>query len=81
MNKVIFEIENCLDCPHHYTKSILTADSFEHESGAYCKLVEDPSTDGFGKNGIHKLICTDDWNLRPYANIPNWCPLLNKDIE
>lgn len=78
MNTAVLRIENCLDCPHCYTDRILTADSFEHEEGAYCKMVVDKSTQGFGKNGMHKLICTDDWDLRQYAGVPSWCPLLKR---
>lgn len=75
MKSVTFKIENCLDCPHCYTDRILTADSFEHEVGAYCKLIEDKSYGSFGKNGAHKMIGFDDWNLRKYTAIPDWCPL------
>lgn len=78
MNIATLRIENCLDCPHCYTNRILTADSFEHEEGAYCSEVVDKSTNGFGKNGQHKLIGSDDWNLRSYTKIPRWCPLLMK---
>lgn len=38
MNIATLHIENCLDCPHCYTDRILTADSFEHEEGAYCRF-------------------------------------------
>lgn len=79
MNTVNIKIENCLDCPHCYTYGILTSDSFEHEEGAYCRKVEDKSLNGFGKNGTHKLICSDDWDLRKYAKIPDWCPMLKED--
>lgn len=81
MNEVTFKIDNCLKCNNCYTAPILTADSFEHEEGAYCKLVKDPSFDGFGKNGEHKLIGSDDWHLENYTHIPDWCPLLNKPKE
>lgn len=76
MNEVIVRIDNCLKCINCYTAPILTTDSFEHEEGAYCKLVSDRSTSGFGKNGQHKLIGSDDWHLENYTQIPNWCPLL-----
>jgi len=79
---VTFCIKNCLDCPACYTERIFTADSFEHEEGAYCSEVVDMSRNGFGKNGKHKLIGTDDWDLRNYTKIPNWCPLLNtQDVQ
>lgn len=78
MNAAVLYVENCLDCPHCYTDRILTADSFEHEEGAYCKAVDDTSMDGFGKNGKHKLIGSDDWHLRNYTKVPAWCPLLSK---
>lgn len=75
MNKVCFCIENCCDCPNSYTQRIWTADSFEHEEGIYCSKIEDMSRDGFGKNGKHKMITFDDWDIRKYATIPDWCPL------
>ena len=67
-----------MQCVNCYTASIHTADSFEHERGAYCKLVLDSATDGFGKNGKHRLIASDDWHLERYTSIPDWCPLLDK---
>lgn len=77
--KRLLKIDDCcLDCSHSYTDRILTADSFEHEEGAYCRLVEDTSCDGFGKNGKDKLIGSDDWHLRDYTKVPDWCPLLGK---
>lgn len=78
MNIATLHVENCLDCPHCYTDRILTADSFEHEEGAYCRLTEDTSYGSFGQNGKHKLIGSDDWHLRDYTKVPDWCPLLNK---
>ena len=77
MNEVILKIDNCLKCSNCYTAPIHTADSFEHEEGAYCKLVPDHSLDGFGKNGDHKLIGSDDWHLENYTKVPDWCPLLD----
>lgn len=76
MSTVYLKIENCLDCPNCYTNKIFTADSFEHEVGAYCLKVEDKSKIGFGKNGRNKLIGFDDWNLRAYTKVPDWCPLM-----
>ena len=78
MNAVTLHIENCLDCPRCYTDSILTADSFEHEEGAYCSEVIDKSINGFGNNGRHKLIGSDDWHLRDYTKVPDRCPLIIK---
>lgn len=75
-NKVYNVIENCVQCLNYYTDVIWTQDSFEHERGAYCGLVEDTSENGFGKNGKHKLIATDDWDLSKYTLVPDWCPLL-----
>lgn len=76
MNTITINITNCLDCSNCYTNKIYTADPFEHETGAYCSKVNDTDTNGFGKNGKHKLINFDDWDLRKYTQIPNWCPLL-----
>lgn len=80
MNSVTFKIDNCLKCPKCYVDPIYTADSFEHESGAYCSLVEDKETGKiFGQNGKHKIIGSDDWHLEKYTKIPDWCPLLKNE--
>ena len=73
-------IENCLNCPYHYCESILTADSWEHETGCYCKKVEDKSTDSWGSNGKHRLVGSDDWHLELYTKIPDWCPYCDREI-
>lgn len=72
MNKVTFEIDNCMDCPKHYVERILIADSV-HEDGIYCSKVEDKKS----YNKTHKLVASDDWDIRKYGKIPDWCTLLN----
>ena len=74
MNKVQFnfEIDNCCDCQNHYTEKIYTPDSFEHEEGVYCSKVNDE--DSYNKK--HKLVVADEWNVREWSQIPDWCPLL-----
>ena len=72
MNKVTFEIVNCCDCPYHYTEFIWTPDSWEHERGVFCEKVLDKDADDYR----HKLVCADGWDVRKYADIPDWCPLL-----
>lgn len=72
MNKVYFEIDNCCKCPYSYQERIYTPDSFEHETGVYCSKTEDKKS----YNRLHKLVAEDDWDVEKYANIPNWCPLL-----
>lgn len=71
MNKYIKIVDNCLDCDCCSVRPIYTADSWEHEEGAYCK--------GVVENGNEKLIVADDWDLRKYSKIPDWCPKLIKD--
>lgn len=71
MNKVCFEIDNCCDCPHHYTEKIYTPDPWEHEEGVYCSKVKD--TNSYNKK--HKLVVTDDWDVKRWSQIPDWCPL------
>lgn len=78
MNVLNVNIDNCMDCKNHYVDRILTADSFEHEEGVYCKLCPDTSYGKFGQNGRHRLVCSDDWNVRKYSQIPDWCPLLTR---
>lgn len=70
MNKYIKIVDNCLDCDRCSVRPIYTADSWEHEEGAYCKEVIE--------NGKEKLIVADDWDLRKYSKIPDWCPKLIK---
>lgn len=50
-------------------RPIYTPDSWDHEEGCYCKLVKDV-------NGYDKLVAGDDWHLRRYTDIPDWCPKL-----
>lgn len=63
-------IDNCLDCEYCETDRICSPDSFDHDEGAYCKKVSN--------NGKHRLIAVDDWDLRKYTQIPNWCPKLSE---
>lgn len=70
MNQYTKLIDNCLDCDCCSVRPIYTADSWEHEEGAYCKEVIE--------NGKEKLIVADDWDLRKYSKIPDWCPKLIK---
>ena len=60
-------IDNCLSCEHHFVQRIWTPDSWEHEYGCYCEK----------KN--NKLVGSDDWHLEKYTDIPDWCPMLNKE--
>ena len=80
--KITFEVENCAKCPFHERHSIVTADSFEHESGIYCSLVEDQGDSWWhytydGKIA-KRLVVADDWHPERYANVPGWCPFLIK---
>lgn len=76
MNKVTFEIDNCGDCPYSYTERIYTPDPFEHEEGIYCSKVEDKKS----YNKKNKLITSDEWDIRKWSQIPDWCPFLCKNI-
>lgn len=71
MNKVCFEIDNCCDCLHHYTERVYTPDSWEHETGVYCSKVEDKNS----YNKQHKLVVADEWDVRKWSQIPDWCPI------
>ncbi|RHU02295.1 hypothetical protein DW711_10245 [Ruminococcus sp. AM27-16] len=70
MNTCTKIIDNCLDCNSCLVDRILTADSWDHEVGAYCKEVL--------KNGKPRLIVSDDWDLRKWSKVPDWCPNLIK---
>lgn len=70
MNAYTKIIDNCLDCDCCKVRPIYTPDSWDHEEGAYCKEVIE--------NGKEKLIVADDWDLRKYSKIPDWCPKLIK---
>ena len=70
MNTCVKIIDNCLDCNSCFVDRILTADSWDHEKGAYCKEVL--------KNGKPRLIALDDWDLRKCSKVPDWCPKLIK---
>lgn len=70
MNTYTKIIDNCLDCDCCKVRPIYTPDSWDYEEGAYCKEVIE--------NGKEKLIVADDWDLRKYSKIPDWCPKLIK---
>lgn len=73
MNKVMFEIDNCCDCLNSYQERVYTPDPFELETGCYCSKVEDKHS----YNRKHKLVAADE-DVREYAQIPDWCPLLKQ---
>lgn len=77
MNIISFGIDNCCDCPYSYTENIYTPDSFEHEEGIYCSKVDD--TNSYNKK--NKLIVADDWDIRKWSQIPDWCPLLKNEAK
>lgn len=82
MNTVNLKIDNCMNCPHHFTDGILTADPFEHEKGCFCSKVRDEKNyECYGQ--YYKLVAADDWHLEKYTQVPDWCPLLteNKYME
>lgn len=72
-NRVSFSINNCCDCPFSHEERVYTPDPFEHEFGVYCTKVPDSSS----YNGKYKLVVADE-DVREWAKIPNWCPLLKK---
>ena len=72
-NHFFLKIKNCCDCPYSYTKPVYTPDSWEHETGIYCRKIKD-------KEEKDKLIVADDWDLRKWSQIPDYCPLINKII-
>ena len=67
-------IDNCCDCPNHYKEKIYTPDPWEHETGVYCSKVEDKNS----YNKQHKLIVADEWDVKKWSQIPDWCPLLSQ---
>ena len=67
LNSYVKTIDNCLDCEFHYVERIITADSFEHDDGVYCSQCS------------NKLVVADDWNLRRWSKIPDWCPMLSRN--
>lgn len=77
MNKVSFEIDNCCDCPYSYTEKVYTPDPFEHEEGIFCSRVEDQNS----YNKKNKLIVADEWDIRKWSQIPDWCPLLKNKVQ
>lgn len=66
MNTYSKVIDNCMDCEFHTVERIWTPDSWDHEYGCYCTKYN------------NKLVNSDDWDLRKYTQIPNWCPMLKK---
>ena len=85
MNRVYFEISNCTKCPFSHQSSIITADSFEHETGIFCTKVEDDSGDWSHHtcdgHTPYRLIVADEWNARQYAKVPDWCPFIISQLK
>ena len=73
--KVVQVIDNCCDCGHSYTEQIVTSDLLPQKSGLFCGKMYTGKLYP-GTQALHKCICTDDWDLRKNADIPDWCPLL-----
>lgn len=65
------KIENCCDCKHSHIEKIYTPDSWEHESGIFCSITKT-------REGKDRLVVADEWNLRKWSRIPDWCPKLQK---
>ena len=78
-------ITSCLQCEYHTIRQIYTPDSFEHEEGLYCKLVEDHTESWvrhtYGGPTYYRLVVADEWDVRRYADIPDWCPRLHSDPD
>lgn len=73
-NTCLLEITNCCDCPNHIISRIYTEDSFEHEEGVYCTKIKN-------KNNKFKLVASDDYNVKKYSHVPDWCPLLKYNSD
>ena len=75
MNVVCIKIDNCCDCPNHCEEKIYTADPWDHEMGVFCTKVPDKNS----PNKKDKLVAEDDWNVRRWSQVPDWCPILKKN--
>lgn len=77
-------IKYCTECPFHEQHAIVTPDSFEHDTGVYCSLVDidensvnrdyvSHTYDG----EIKKRFCFSwEWASEiKQSVIPDWCPL------
>lgn len=73
--KILITIDNCCDCPNSHEEHIYTPDPFEHETGLYCRLIKETNK-YHGAITDDKLIVADEWDIRKYAQIPEWCPML-----
>lgn len=71
MNHYYKIIDNCLDCDNCTVKRIITPDPFSHEEVAYCSLAKEGDKP--------RLIGEDEWCLRKYTSIPDWCPKILKE--
>lgn len=78
-NEVNVRITMCKDCNHSHEEKIYTADSFEHESGIYCGKCKDPDPYP-GAQTKDRLIVSSDKDPREISYIPDWCPLLEREV-
>lgn len=70
MSKVLLEIKNCLDCPHHEVQNDPDPlDWFcDDDIKVFCK-----------KKKKNITVACRPYNLRKESKVPDWCPLINLD--
>ena len=86
LNVITVEIKNCLDCPHSLVSDIFTADSWDHEMGCFCKKAVDEKYKkdwtNITRSGVlpYRCVGSDDWHLRKYTDVPDWCPYKQQEV-
>lgn len=93
MTKVLLEIEDCSQCPFHYSSPYPTDDSFERPEYWWCsnpnveKEVQSPDPDSEKRRLFYK----GHWDCKKFSyvagyvewndkiKIPDWCPIKVKE--
>ena len=87
MGVITLKIDNCMDCPHSLVSDIFTADSWEHEVGCFCKKTVDEKYKkewtNATRSGVlpYRCVGSDDWYLKEYTDVPDWCPFKQEVAE
>ncbi len=75
MGKAYLEITHCSQCPNKDTGNYYSTDGFDRMEDWLCKVTMDPET-----AAPRKIAASVEWHEEKDIKIPDWCPLIRKDL-